>query len=133
MDDYYLLIRTVHIGAAVLSGALFTARAAALNLFAAAWVRALPLRIASWVIDSVLLAAAVTLTLIVGQYPFVDAWLTTKVLLLAVYIGLGALALKPSRPRPTRLACWGAATGVFLFIVSVARAHDPAGIFAGRP
>jgi len=132
MEEHYALVRAVHIGAVVLSGVLFTVRAAALNLFAAPWVRALPLRVGSWVIDSVLLAAAVTLTIIIGQYPFVDAWLTTKVVLLVVYIGLGAVALRPARPRTARLVCWAAATLVFLFIVSVARAHSPLGLFSAQ-
>jgi uncharacterized membrane protein SirB2 len=130
MEEHYLLIRTIHIGAVALSGLLFTVRATALNLFSAPWARALPLRVLSWVIDTVLLAAAVTLTTIIHQYPFVQAWLTTKVILLVTYIGLGTVALKPSRPRMARVICWAAATATFLFIVTVARAHDPMGLFA---
>ena len=130
MEDHYVLIRAVHIGAVVLSGALFTVRAAALNGFSAPWVRALPLRIASWVIDSILLAGAITLTTIIHQYPFVDAWLTAKVLLLVVYIGLGAVALKPARAKVARLVCWAAAAAPVRLIVDRAPAPQDRGKIA---
>jgi uncharacterized membrane protein SirB2 len=45
---------------------------------------AAPLRYLSYTIDTVLLTAALMLTAIVQQYPFVHAWLTVKVVLLAV-------------------------------------------------
>jgi uncharacterized membrane protein SirB2 len=132
MEDHYALLRAAHIGAVTASGALFFVRAAALNLFGAGWVRTLPVRVASWVIDSVLLAAAIALTTVIGQYPLVNSWLTAKVVLLVVYIGLGTVALKPARSKRARLLCWAAATAVFLFIVTIARAHDPLGIFAAQ-
>jgi uncharacterized membrane protein SirB2 len=43
----------------------------------------------SYVIDSMFLVAAILLTLIIHQYPFVQAWLTVKVLLLPLYVVLG--------------------------------------------
>src|SRR3546814_7540613 len=64
---------------------------------------------------------------LVQQYPFVDAWLTVKVLLLVVYIALGIYAFRSRRSRAVRFAAWLAALAVFGFIVSVARAHDPLG------
>lgn len=131
MEEFYLQIRAVHIWSVAASGALFALRGAALNLFGAGWTRALPLRIVSWTIDSVLLTAALMLITVVEQYPFVDSWLTVKVVLLVVYIGLGTVALKPQRPRKVRLATFAAALAVFGFIVTVARAHDPLGLLAG--
>jgi uncharacterized membrane protein SirB2 len=58
----------------------------------------------------------------------VQAWLTVKVLLLAVYIVLGMFALKRARARTGRAVFYVAALVVFLFIASVARAHHPLGI-----
>jgi len=132
MEDFYPQIRATHIGSVIASGSLFALRGAALNLFGATWPRALPARLLSWTIDTVLLTAALMLMTIVQQYPFADAWLTVKVVLLVVYIGLGAVALNPGRERKLRLAALAAAVTVFLFIVTVARAHDPLGIFAGQ-
>lgn len=129
MIEFYPEIRLVHIWAVVLSGSLFALRGLALNL-GAAWPKAAPLRYLSYTIDTVLLTAALMLMTLVRQYPFVDAWLTVKVLLLVVYIGLGIFAFRNRRGRGVRLAAWLAALGVYGFIVSVARAHDPLGFLA---
>ncbi|MGH8190770.1 MAG: SirB2 family protein, partial [Rhodanobacteraceae bacterium] len=88
------------------------------------------LRRISVAIDVLLLAAAIELTTIIHQYPFVEGWLTVKVLLLVVYIALGVFALRRGRTRGIRAACFVGALVVFLFIVSVARAQDPLGAFA---
>jgi uncharacterized membrane protein SirB2 len=60
----------------------------------------------------------------------VQGWLTAKVLLLVVYVVLGSFALKRGRTRTVRTSCWIAALLVYLFIVSIARAHNPLGIVA---
>lgn len=131
MEEFYPQIRTVHIWAVTASGLLFALRGGAAVLLGAAWPKALALRILSWTIDSVLLTAALMLMTLVGQYPFVDAWLTVKVALLVVYIGLGTQAFSRRRSRAVRTGFWIAALAVFGFIVTVARAHDPLGLFAG--
>ena len=130
MEDFYPQIRTVHIAAVIASGLLFAFRGAALNLFSAPWTRALPLRVLSWCIDTVLLTAALMLMTIVDQAPIADAWLTVKVLCLVLYIGLGTVALKPGRPIAVRRLAFTLSLVVFAFIVSVARTHDPAGVFS---
>lgn len=129
MAEFYAEIRLVHIAAALGSGGLFLIRG--LVLFAGGhWARAAPLRYLSYTIDTVLLTAALMLTTIVQQYPFVHAWLTVKVLLLAVYISLGVVAFRKHRRRTLALTSWAAALAVYAFIFSVARAHDPLGFLA---
>jgi uncharacterized membrane protein SirB2 len=91
---------------------------------------AAPLRYLTYTVDTVLLTAALMLATLLHQYPFVHGWLTTKVLLLVVYIVLGTYALKRGATRKVRIGCWLAALLVYGFIISVARAHHPAGIFA---
>jgi uncharacterized membrane protein SirB2 len=81
-------------------------------------------------VDTVLLASAIVLTIIIGQYPFVDGWLTVKLIALGVYIALGMIALKRGRTKTIRAAAFVAAVLVFVFIVSVALTHNPYGIFA---
>ena len=130
MEEFYPQIRAVHIGAVIASGALFTFRCAMLNLFGAAWTRALPLRLTSWGVDTTLLTAALMLTTIVRQFPFADGWLTVKVLLLVLYIVAGAVALGPHRPRKTRFLAWAAATTLLAIIVTTARARHPLGALA---
>ena len=128
MIEFYAEIRLVHIAAVLASGALFALRGLAL-LLGAAWAMALPIRILSWTIDTVLLTAALILMTIVQQYPFVHAWLSVKVMLLVVYVVLGHLAFRKSRTPMARLWFWLAALFVYGFIFSVARAHHPSGLF----
>jgi len=130
MEAFYLDIRHVHITAVTLSGALFFIRAVACNVFGAAWTMSAPVRYLSYAIDTTLLTAALMLMTIVHQFPFVNSWLTIKVLLLMVYIVLGSFALKRAKTRRARLLFSVAAIAVFVFIVGVAHAHDPLGWFA---
>lgn len=130
METFYLEIRSVHITAVIASGLLFTARGALFNFVGAQWPMAAAVRYLSYTIDTVLLTAALMLMTIVRQYPLADAWLTMKVLLVLVYILLGWRALRASTRRG-RIASLLAALVVYLFIITVARAHDPLGIFAG--
>jgi uncharacterized membrane protein SirB2 len=132
MEAFYLDIRHVHIAAVTLSGALFVMRAVAGNVFGASWPLSAPVRYLSYAIDTTLLTAALMLMTIVHQFPFVNSWLTAKVLLLIVYIVLGSYALKRAKTRRSRLLFSAAAIAVFVLIVGVAHAHNPLGWFA-RP
>jgi uncharacterized membrane protein SirB2 len=129
MIEFYAQIKWVHVAAVICSGLLFALRGAA-QLAGARWTMAAPLRYLSYAIDTTLLTAALMLATILHQYPFVHAWLTVKVLLLVVYIVLGSFALKRGRTHAIRLRYFMAALIVYLFIASVARAHDPLGLFA---
>ena len=129
MEPFYLEIRTVHIAAVMTSGALFLLRGLAWNALGARWAMAAPLRWLSWTVDTVLLTAALMLTTIIRQFPFIDAWLTVKVVLLVPYIVLGYFALRAGSPRNRWLALVGAAA-TFCFIYTVARAHHPLGLLA---
>jgi uncharacterized membrane protein SirB2 len=129
MAAWYLQILWLHVGCVIASGSLFFSRSC-MMLAGLPAANHVALRRISVVIDSLLLAAAIVLTTIIHQYPFVQAWLTVKVVLLVVYIVLGVFALRRGRTRAIRGACFVAAIAVFLFIVSVAFAHNPWGVFA---
>jgi uncharacterized membrane protein SirB2 len=128
MLEFYPDIRWVHICAVIASGSLFALRGAGV-LGGARWPMWAPLRYLTYTVDTVLLTAALMLITLLHQYPFVHAWLTVKVCLLVVYIVLGSFALKRASTRTARAVFYVAALAVFLFIVSVARAHHPLGIF----
>jgi uncharacterized membrane protein SirB2 len=132
--EFYAEIKWVHVAAVLSSGALFALRGAVM-LVGARWHMAAPLRYLSYTIDTVLLTAALMLATILHQYPFVHAWLTAKVLLLVVYVILGSYALKRGATRGVRARTYFAALLVYAFIISIARAHDPRGVFAllGHP
>lgn len=126
MIEFYGDIKWVHIGAVIASGTLFLLRGAGV-LAGARWPMWVPLRYLTYAIDTVLLTAALMLVTILHQYPFVQAWLTVKVLLLVVYILLGTFALRRARTPRGRALCYAAALAVFVFIATVARAHHPLG------
>ncbi len=128
MAAWYLQILWTHIGCVIASGSLFFTRGC-MMLAGLPAANHVALRRISVVVDSLLLAAAIALTIIIHQYPFVQAWLTVKVILLVVYIALGVFALRRGRTRAIRAICFVAALAVFLFIVSVAPTHNAFGIF----
>ena len=130
MTEYYLTLRHVHIGCAIVTIALFVFRGA-LMMVGSPWLQGRVLRFLPHVVDTVLLTTALMLTTIVHQYPFVQDWLTTKVVLLVVYIVLGSIAIKRGRTKRIRVYAFAAALVTFAFLVTVARAHHPLGILAG--
>jgi uncharacterized membrane protein SirB2 len=126
LESFYLQIRLVHIVCVALSGSLFAVRGALRSAeYAIANHRAL--RLGSYMIDTALLVAAVVLTTILHQYPFVNGWLTAKVVLLVLYVGFGTLALKRGRTRRIRIIAFAAALLTYIFMIGVAVAHEPIG------
>lgn len=124
----YLAIKHLHVTCVVLSITGFVLRGALL-MKKSAWATRRWLRIVPHVNDALLLAAALTLTVLIGHYPFVDDWLTAKVFGLIAYIILGALALQPGRDARLRVAAGVGAVAVFGWIASVALAKHPLGFF----
>lgn len=118
----------LHVTCVILSGMGFLLRGLLMlndsRLLQKRWMKVIP-----HVNDTVLLVAALTLTVLIGQYPFLDSWLTAKVFGLIGYIIFGALALRHGRSRPVRVVCWLLALALFAYIVSVARTRHPCGYF----
>ena len=129
MIEFYLQIKFVHVLCVILSGGLFALRGM-MMLAGSRLANHAALRYLSYAIDSTLLTAALMLVTILHQYPFVQAWLTVKVLLLVVYIVLGVFALRRGRTRRVRAICYVAALVVFASIVGVALTHNPLGWLA---
>ncbi|MDX5363087.1 MAG: SirB2 family protein [Pseudazoarcus pumilus] len=84
-------------------------------------------RVVPHVIDTLLLVTALTLAVMIAQYPFVAGWVTAKVLGLVVYIVLGVVALRRGRTMGVRVAAFFGAIVVFVWIMSVAFSKNPAG------
>lgn len=118
------MLKYTHVAAVIVSFALFFLRGlwmmAAPQCLAERWVRVVP-----HVIDTVLLASAIALAVVSGQYPFEQPWLTAKVLALVVYILLGTVAIRRGRTRRMRIVAWILALTVFGYMVAVARARVP--------
>ncbi|MCE3603326.1 SirB2 family protein [Massilia sp. P8910] len=115
----YLTVKHLHMSCAALSIGLFALRGVWMlrgsAQLAQRWVK-----IAPHLVDTVLLASALTMVVWSGQYPFVQPWLGAKVVALVVYIVLGAVALKPGRPKQVRAIAFGAALLTVAYIVAVA-------------
>lgn len=126
---HYQPILHLHVGSVILSGTLFCTRAL-MRLRGLPLANHLALRIASWLIDTALLGAAILLTTIVRQYPLVNGWLSMKLLLLMLYIVLGTFALKRASTTRGRLLAFAGALLCYGFMVSVALTHHPLGVFS---
>lgn len=126
----YTGIKHIHLLCVALSGLGFFLRGL-LMLADSSWLSRRWVKVVPHVNDTLLLLAALLLAALSGQYPFVNGWLTAKLLGLLAYIGLGVVALRPGRPKALRGAAWLAALAVFGWIVSVALTRQPAGYLAG--
>jgi uncharacterized membrane protein SirB2 len=122
----YPHIKGVHITLVLASGLLFAVRGA-LMLAGRSWAMARPWRLSSYMVDTLLLAAGVTLWAILSIDPVSSPWLGVKLMLLVVYIVLGSLALKRARSATARRISYTGAIAVYLLMVSVAITHDPLG------
>ncbi len=120
--DYYA-VKTLHISCVVASITLFVLRGG-LALSGYSWRQWSVLRWAPHLVDTVLLSSAIWLAWQLGQYPFVDAWLTAKVLALVAYIGLGSKALSLKTPARRRPYFFVAALLCVSYIVGVALTHS---------
>lgn len=120
----YLILKSIHICCAAISYTLFFLRGIWIISDSAIarqrWVKTVP-----HVVDTALLASAIALAVTIHQYPFVDDWLTAKVIALLLYIALGFIALKYAKTRSLRLSAWLAAQTVFGYIVLTAIHHAP--------
>ncbi len=124
----YTLLKRLHIICAATSYTLFMLRGiwtmSGSKIMQQRWVKIIP-----HIVDTLLLISAILLAYTIRKYPFVDSWLTAKVLALLLYIGLGFVALKYGRSKTTRFFAWMAAQTVFIYIVLVAVNHNPLGFF----
>lgn len=122
-------MKSIHVGCVALSVSGFVARSG-LMLADSPLLASRFARVAPHVVDTLLLASALWLAWAIGQYPFVDGWLTAKVLGLLAYIVLGSVALKRGRTKGVRAAAAVAALAVVGYVISVAITRDPRGVFA---
>jgi uncharacterized membrane protein SirB2 len=124
----YAALKIVHVTAVVLSGLGFVLRFAldlahrpATGRFA---------RAAPHVVDTVLLASALSLAWVGGFNPLAVPWLEAKLAGLVVYILAGTIALKRGRTPGIRATAFAVALFTYAWIVSVALTKQPLGWLA---
>lgn len=119
-----MLLKTLHIFFVTTSFTLFFLRGIwSLNgsvIMQRRWVKIVP-----HVVDTLLLIIALTLAFTIHQFPFVNSWLTAKILGLLLYVGLGFVALSNGVNKAMRFSAWLAAQAAFAYIVLVALSQNP--------
>jgi uncharacterized membrane protein SirB2 len=125
----YTTIKLVHQSAVALSGLGFFVRGIA-SLRGAQWTQGRVAKSLPHVVDTVLLASAVTLAAMLRINPAHAPWLLAKILGLLLYIGLGMVALRPSFRHTTRATTWVLALMVLAWIISVALLKNNWGFIA---
>jgi uncharacterized membrane protein SirB2 len=118
-----LLLKHLHVTCVVLSISGFLVRGVWM-MQESPWLQKKWVRVAPHIIDTILLGSAILLAIQIQQYPFVQNWLTAKVLALIAYIVVGAVGLKYGRTKKIRIAAWLVAIAIFLYIVLVALTHQ---------
>jgi uncharacterized membrane protein SirB2 len=94
----YDIVKHFHLTTIVLSVVLLLLRFV-LNTIHSPILQKKWLKILPHIVDTLLLVSAATLCILVKQYPFVDAWVTEKLLALVMYVFMVALALKLGHTR----------------------------------
>lgn len=120
----YLLVKHLHVTCVVISVCLFILRGT-FELLSQPWRQWRLLRVAPHIVDTVLLGSALWMAWRIGQYPFVNGWLTAKMLALVMYILLGGRALGRNTPQVQRLPFFAAALLSVGYIVGVALTRSP--------
>ena len=128
LSAWYPQLKQAHIGLVAASGLLFAVRGAS-QLAGQRWAMRRGWRWLSYIIDTVLLGAGVTLWALLSLNPAHSPWLAFKLALLVLYIGLGSLALKRGPTAAVRQRSYAAALATYLFMATVAVAHHPLGFF----
>ncbi|MGL6045781.1 MAG: SirB2 family protein [Vogesella sp.] len=116
----YQVLKHAHAGLAYLSVTLFAARAV-LSYTRPALLQARALKIAPHVIDTGLLAAAITLAVMAGLSPHNQPWLAAKIAALLAYIALGTIGLKKLHGSPLRAVVLAAAVAMPIYMIAVAK------------
>ncbi|MDQ8037377.1 MAG: SirB2 family protein [Pedobacter sp.] len=123
MQEFYPLVKHVHMGAVLASGGFFLLRGLWMmqesSLLSSKFARVVP-----HIIDTVLLLSAITLVVLLGHLP---AWVQVKIVALFVYIFLGVLSFRIAKGYGAKVLAFFLALAVFAFIMSVAITKNPHG------
>ena len=124
-----VMLKIVHVTTVLLSFILFTVRAYSV-LTRSMWHQNHFFRVVPHLNDTILFISALGLVFVLKQYPFIEPWLTVKVILLLVYIVLGMAFMRLAKSQMQRVSLFVLAVLCFVYIVGVAGTHQPLGMFA---
>jgi len=120
----YMIVKHSHLTLMLLSVSFLIIRVLA-STQNAQWLQQKWAKIAPHIIDTLLLASAIMLMLIIAQYPIADHWLSAKVVALVGYITFGTLAMKGQKRAVTRLLFLLVALAFIAYMITVAVTKHP--------
>ncbi|MDX1490685.1 MAG: SirB2 family protein [Pseudohongiellaceae bacterium] len=115
----YMFIKIIHMTCAMISIVGFATRGV-LKIQGSAVLEKKLVKVLPHVIDTVLLASAIVLVVMSGQYPFATPWVTAKLLGLIVYIGLGVVLMKKAKTKQSQIITFVLALVTIGYILMVA-------------
>ncbi len=115
----YAILKLAHITCVVISGSLFIYRFARLRMRPEQPL-AKALKVLPHVNDTVLLACAIGMLVLVGLDPLTTPWLLAKIVALIGYIVLGAFCMRSLPGSRAQAISFVAAISVFAYILLVA-------------
>lgn len=117
------LLKLLHIACALTSYILFVLRSywryIRSDRLQQGWIKKVP-----HFVDSTLLISALLMAWGIGQYPFVNSWLTIKTIALVLYIVFGLFTLRFAKEKWQILLASIISQLIFFYIVCVAIYHQ---------
>ena len=125
-------LKLLHVGSALLSISGFGLRGYWM-LTGDPRLRSRTARLLPHILDTLLLASAVGMLVMLRTNPLALPWLSAKIAALLCYIGLGMVAFRFGKSRRVRATAFGMALLTAAYIVAVAVSRSPLGPLAVWP
>jgi uncharacterized membrane protein SirB2 len=119
METLYFAVKHLHLTLVATSVLFFIVRFV-LQLRQSSIMDKKFVKVAPHVIDTFLLLSGLGLCFIIQQFPFVDPWLTEKIIAVAAYILLGYMALRTDRNKLFKVFAFIGALGWIVFAAKMA-------------
>ncbi|HTR00731.1 MAG TPA: SirB2 family protein [Candidatus Acidoferrum sp.] len=125
----YLIVKTIHMTCALISFTGFLLRSY-LMMIESRWLNHKFVLITPHIIDTVFLLSGGVMAFMVNFGLFNQLWLTSKVMLLVVYLFFVGQALNRGRTKAIRIGAFFCAISTFGYIVGIAVNKSPLSWFA---
>lgn len=119
METLYFAVKHLHLTLVAVSVLFFVVRFV-LHMRQSSIMDKKFVKIAPHVIDTFLLLSGLSLCFIIQQFPFVEPWLTEKIIAVAAYILLGIMAMRADRNKLFKFFAFIGAIGWVVFAAKVA-------------
>jgi uncharacterized membrane protein SirB2 len=120
----YMMFKHLHLTALGLSVVMLTLQFIG-HTFDMKFKDAKWLKIVPHIVYTILLGSAIGLCIVLNQYPFVDAWVTSKLIGLVLYVLMATLIVKWARNNAMRVVGYIGALTWLLITMQVAFSKTP--------